>query len=227
MVVDVLEEDSYAESCTSRRERFADFSPGLAADLEPELAPELAPELDCPVLVTERLVLRPPHVEDVDAISYLANNLRVSGMLTRMPHPYTRDNAADFVERVRKGEMGNCIYAITQAETGIFMGCCGIHANKHGDGLEIGYWLGEPYWGHGFATEAAHSLIDLVFRATAIDRLHISCRVTNNGSRRVIHKCGFQFSNMGMSDTLAAGNVPVERYVLDRRTWIGLRSWQS
>jgi hypothetical protein len=32
---------------------------------------------------------------------------------------------------------------------------------------------------------------------------------------------------MGMSDTLAAGNVPVERYVLDRRTWIGLRSWQS
>ncbi len=82
--------------------------------------------LDCPILVTERLVLRPPHAEDVDAISYLANNARVSSMLARMPHPYTRENALDFVG-VRKGEMGNCIYAITQAETGIFMGCCGIH----------------------------------------------------------------------------------------------------
>ncbi|KAB2655469.1 GNAT family N-acetyltransferase [Brucella tritici] len=231
MVVEVLEEDCYDASSSERRDSYTDLSPGLkpglAASLADDLSPDLAYELDCPVLVTERLVLRPPHVEDVDAISYLANNARVSGMLARMPHPYTRENAVDFVERVRKGEMGNCIYAITQAETGIFMGCCGIHAHKHGEGLEIGYWLGEPYWGHGFATEAAHALIDLAFRATAIERLHVSCRASNGGSRRVIHKCGFQFSSMGMADSLAAGNVPVERYVLDRRTWIGLRSWQS
>lgn len=230
MVVEVLEEEC-SESCSRWESRFSDFSPGLdyALDREPgeERAEELANELDCPVLVTERLVLRPPHAEDVDAIAYLANNIRVSGMLSRMPHPYTRENAADFVVRVRKGEMGNCIYAISQAETGIFMGCCGIHAHKHGDGLEIGYWLGEPYWGHGYATEAAHALIDLVFRATPVERLHVSCRASNGGSRRVIHKCGFQFSGMGMADSLAAGNVPVERYVLDRRTWIGLRSWQS
>ncbi len=223
MVVEVLEEDCYDASSSERRGSYADLSPGL----EDAKAPDLAYELDCHVLVTERLVLRPPHVEDVDAISYLANNARVSSMLARMPHPYTRENAVDFVERVRKGEMGNCIYAITQAETGIFMGCCGIHPLDRGDGLEIGYWLGEPYWGHGFATEAAHALIDLAFRATAIERLRVSCHAINGGSRRVIHKCGFQFSSMGMADSLAAGNVPVERYVLDRRTWIGLRSWQS
>jgi RimJ/RimL family protein N-acetyltransferase len=214
MVVEVLEEEYY-ESCSEREASYADLSPGLAD------------QLDCPVLVTDRLVLRPPHTEDVDAISYLANNARVSTMLARMPHPYTRENAVDFVERVRKGEMGNGIYAITQAETGIFMGCCGIHPHSHGEGLEIGYWLGEPYWGHGFATDAAHALIDLAFRATPIERLHVSCHASNGGSRRVIHKCGFQFSSMGMADSLAAGNVPVERYVLDRRTWIGLRSWQS
>jgi len=205
MVVEVLEEDYY-ESCSEREASYADLSPGLAD------------QLNCPVLVTDRLVLRPPHVEDVDAISYLANNARVSTMLARMPHPYTRENAVDFVERVRKGEMGNCIYAITQAETGIFMGCCGIHPHSHSEGLEIG---------HGFATEAAHALIDLAFRATPIERLHVSCHASNGGSRKVIHKCGFQFSSMGMADSLAAGNVPVERYVLDRRTWIGLRSWQS
>ncbi|MUJ66241.1 GNAT family N-acetyltransferase [Brucella abortus] len=215
----VVEEESYEASCCKREADYADASPGLEK--------ELGYVLDCPILVTERLVLRPPHAEDVDAISYLANNARVSSMLARMPHPYTRENALDFVGRVRKGEMGNCIYAITQAETGIFMGCCGIHPYKHGEGLEIGYWLGEPYWGHGFATEAAHALIDLAFRATGIGRLHVSCRASNGGLRRVIHKCGFQFSGMGMADSLAAGNVPVEHYVLDRRTWIGLRSWQS
>ncbi len=121
MVVEVLEEEYY-ESCSEREASYADLSPGLAD------------QLDCPVLVTDRLVLRPPHTEDVDAISYLANNARVSTMLARMPHPYTRENAVDFVERVRKGEMGNCIYAITQAETGIFMGCCGIHPHSHGEG---------------------------------------------------------------------------------------------
>lgn len=188
---------------------------------------DLSPGLSTPVLLTDRLVLRQPHVEDVDAIAYLANNRRVADMLSRMPTPYTREHAMDFVSRVKTGEMGNCIYAITQAETGIFMGCCGIHPHKHGTGLEIGYWLGEPYWRHGFATEAAHALIDLAFRATPIHRLHASCRVANEASRHVIHKCGFQFSGMGMMDSLAAGNVPVENYVLDRRTWIGLRSWNS
>ncbi|EEW86131.1 conserved hypothetical protein [Brucella melitensis bv. 3 str. Ether] len=124
----------------------------------------------------------------------------------------------------RDGQLHLCDYA---SRDRLFMGCCGIHPYKHGEGLEIGYWLGEPYWGHGFATEAAHALIDLAFRATGIGRLHVSCRASNGGSRRVIHKCGFQFSGMGMADSLAAGNVPVEHYVLDRRTWIGLRSWQS
>lgn len=117
MVVEVLEEDCYDASSSERRDSYTDLSPGqavgLATSLADDLSPDLAYELDCPVLVTERLVLRPPHVEDVDAISYLANNARVSGMLARMPHPYTRENAVDFVERVRKGEMGNCIYAIT------------------------------------------------------------------------------------------------------------------
>lgn len=208
MVVEVLEEDCYESS-----------------RLDEVTAPERVYELDCPILVTERLVLRPPHLEDVDAIAYLANNPRVADMLARMPHPYTRENAVDFVERSRKGEMGNCIYAITQADNGLFMGCCGIH--PRGEDLEIGYWLGEPYWGNGYATEASDALIDLAFRATAIGRLHISCRVINARSRRVIHKSGFQFSSQGMGDSLSAGKVPVERYVLDRSTWIGLRSWQS
>ncbi|MGV2815236.1 GNAT family N-acetyltransferase [Phyllobacterium sp.] len=192
--------------------------------------------IDCPVLVTERLVLRAPHAEDVDAIARLADNPRVAEMLSRMPHPYTQDHAVDFVRRANAGEIGKCVYAITLAQSGTFIGCCGINYRRskdlrmsepRRDELEIGYWLGEPYWGKGYATETAHALVDLVFRATQVEKLHASCRVSNIGSRRVLYKSGFQYANTGMMDSLAAGNVPVERYMLDRRTWIGLRSWNA
>jgi RimJ/RimL family protein N-acetyltransferase len=190
--------------------------------------------IDCPVLVTERLVLRAPRNEDVDAIARLADNLHVAEMLSRMPHPYTKEHAVDFVRRANAGEIGKCVYAITLAQTGTFIGCCGINYRRNkdeygssGNELEIGYWLGEPHWGRGYATEAAHALVDLVFRATQVEKLHASCRVSNMASRRVIYKSGFQYANTGMMDSLVAGNVPVERYMLDRRTWIGLRSWTS
>jgi RimJ/RimL family protein N-acetyltransferase len=191
--------------------------------------------IDCPVLVTERLVLRAPRNEDVDAIARLADNLRVAEMLSRMPHPYTKEHAVDFVRRANAGEIGKCVYSITIAQTGTFIGCCGInyrrnnddHLNSGRDELEIGYWLGEPHWGKGYATEAAHALVDLVFRATQVEKLYASCRVSNIASRRVIYKSGFQYTNTGMMDSITAGNVPVERYMLDRRTWIGLRSWTS
>ena len=98
-------------------------------------------------------------------------------------------------------------------------------STRAADGLEIGYWIGEPYWRHGYATEAAHALVDLAFRATAIEALNVSCRVINSASRRVIHKCGFQYAGQGMMNSICAGQVPIERYRLDRKTWVSLRSW--
>jgi RimJ/RimL family protein N-acetyltransferase len=89
----------------------------------------------------------------------------------------------------------------------------------------MGYWIGEPHWKKGYATEAAHALVDLAFRVTGIEALHVSCRVINPASRRVIHKCGFQYAGQGMLNSIVAGQVPVERYRLDRRTWVSLRSW--
>jgi len=181
------------------------------------------PRIDCPVLVTERLVLRPPHEDDIPELAQLANNRRLAEMLGRMPHPYGETEARAFIETARNDEVPGRTYAISLAETGNFIGCAGLHARA--DGLELGYWIGEPYWGRGYATEAAHALVDLAFRATMIERLHVACRVINGASRRVIHKCGFQYSGQSMLDSLVAGRAPVERYSLDRRTWVSLRSW--
>lgn len=182
--------------------------------------------IDCPVLLTGRLVLRPPHTDDLPDLVQLANNQRIAEMLARMPHPYGETEGRAFLElaRSRKARAG-ALYAITLADNGAFIGCAGLEARD--DGLELGYWIGEPFWNRGYATEAAHALVDLAFRATDVAVVHASCRVLNTASRRVIHKCGFQYAGQGLLTSLAAGRVPVERHRLDRRTWAGLRSWTA
>ncbi len=182
---------------------------------------------DCPVLLSERLVLRAPHEEDIDALAHLANNANVATMVSRMPHPYTTADAADFVRRTKVGEIGKCVYAITKADNGAFLGCCGVEPTGDPNTVEIGYWLGEPYWNQGYTTEAAHALIDMVFRTREnVAQIDARCRVTNVASRRVVQKCGFQFQGSGLAASLALGStVPVEWYRLDRKTWISLRSW--
>ena len=184
---------------------------------------DVTTSIECPVLVTERLVLRPPHPDDIPELAQLANNRRVAEMLARMPSPYRMEDARAFVATCASRRAGGRAYALTLADSGAFVGCAGLDAME-GD-LELGYWIGQPHWGHGYATEAAHALVDLAFRATGTDRLLVSCRAVNPASRRVIHKCGFQYAGQGMMDSLAAGRVPVERYQLDRGTWISLRTW--
>jgi RimJ/RimL family protein N-acetyltransferase len=172
-------------------------------------------------------VLRAPHEEDIDALAHLANNANIATMVSRMPHPYTAKDAADFVRRTKDGEIGKCVYAITRGDNGAFLGCCALEPQQDGRTLELGYWLGQPYWNQGYATEAAHALIDMAFRTrNHVDYIDARCRVTNVASKRVIQKCGFQFQGTGMIDCLALGGmVAVEWFRLDRKTWISLRSW--
>jgi len=181
---------------------------------------------DCPILLSQRLVMRAPHEDDIDALAHLANNANIANMVARMPHPYTVADAADFVRRTRAGAIGKCVYAITKADNGAFLGCCGIEPHEDGRTVELGYWLGEPYWNEGYATEAAQTLIDMVFRTRDIEQIDARCRVMNIPSRRVIQKCGFQFQATGMVASLSVGGmVPVEWYRLDRKTWVSLKSW--
>lgn len=176
-----------------------------------------------PVLRTERLVLRRPVEGDVAALAALADNRAIAEMVARMPHPYGEAEARAFVAMAANPERPGVTYALTLAGTDILVGCAGLSATDRG--LELGYWIGQPYWNRGFATEAAHALVDLAFRATAIQVLHVACRVINPASRRVVHKCGFQYAGQGMIDSIVAGRVPVERYRLDRKAWASLRSW--
>ena len=189
---------------------------------------QTASSYDCPVLVTENLVLRAPHAEDIDAIAILADNPAIATMVSRIPHPYGRTDAETFVRTSAKRGNGNCVYAITEAETGKLLGCCSLETTEAGKALELGYWVGEPFWGHGIATEAVHALVDMAFRTREVSHIDASCRVINPASRRVLQKSGFQFQGSGMVNILAINaSAAVEWFRLDRKTWVSLISWSN
>ena len=107
---------------------------------------------------------------------------------------------------------------------GELIGCCGVDLRD--DGPEIGYWLGVPYWGRGYATEAVRALIDHAFDDLRHETLQAGARVSNPASRRVLEKCGFQWTGVGLSRIRAINSAaPADRFRLDRGLWASLKSW--
>ena len=136
---------------------------------------------------TPDLLLRAPRPGDVDAMQRLADNEKIYRVLARLPHPYEKEHAVDFINNLARTEQEHA-YAIVQG--GRFIGVIGLHL-KGDRAPELGYWLGEPHWGHGFATQAA---IAVVGAARAIDSnltLYSRALSSNLGSRRVLVKAGF------------------------------------
>ena len=174
-------------------------------------------------LETERLCLRTLQRADARAVARLANDRRIAENTASMPHPYTLADAEDFLRRVETSR-GEIAFAITLPD-GTLIGGCGLKRNRD-DATELGYWLGVPYWGQGYATEAARALIDHAFGDLGLDRLEADARVSNPASRRVLEKCGFQWSRVILRRVRAiASSAPVDRFRLDRGLWTSLKAW--
>ena len=122
----------------------------------------------------------------------------------------SQDDAIAFIDGFEDGRYEGCIYAITIADTGRLIGMGAVENRSRFGGLEIGYWMGKPYWGKGFATEAASALVDLAFRVTGTDMVLAACRTNNPASRKVLQKQGFQLYNylftMGSFKSLIRGD---------------------
>ncbi len=174
-----------------------------------------------PVLATARLELRAPRRSDGKAIATLANDRRIAANTARIPHPYAIEDAEQFIAAVNKRE-GEACFAVTL--DGTLIGVCSVDLRE--DGPELGYWLGVPYWGRGFATEAARALIDHAFGDLEHETLISGARVNNPASRRVLEKCGFQWTGVRLSRIRAINSAaPIDRFRLDRGLWASLKSW--
>jgi RimJ/RimL family protein N-acetyltransferase len=179
-------------------------------------------EASIPVLETKRLALRAARLEDAKAVAALANDRRIAENTARIPHPYKLADAEQFI--VGANKKGEAAYLITLRD-GTIIGACGLMFH-YDDTPEIGYWLGVPYWNMGYATEALHALIDYAFTDLAHDAVQAGARVTNPASRRVLEKCGFQWTGVGLYRINSIkSSAPIDRFRLERRIWSALKTW--
>jgi len=175
-----------------------------------------------PVLETKRLTLRAPCLEDAKAVAMLANDRRIAENTARIPHPYKLSDAESFIAAANANN-GEAAFLITLRDATI-IGACGV--TTLADQPELGYWLGVPYWGKGYATEALHALIDYAFTDLAHAALQAGARVTNPASRRVLEKCGFQWTGVGLYRIRAINSsAPIDRFRLERGIWSALKTW--
>jgi RimJ/RimL family protein N-acetyltransferase len=175
-----------------------------------------------PVLETKRLALRAPRLEDAKTVAALANDRRIAENTARIPHPYKVADAETFIGGANKNA-GDAVFLITLHGRAV-IGACGITAVD--DQTELGYWLGVAHWGKGYATEALHAVIDYAFADLEHTALSAGARVTNPASRRVLEKCGFQWTGVGLYRIRAINSsAPIDRFRLERGIWSAIKDW--
>lgn len=111
-------------------------------------------------------------------------------MTDAFPHPYTAANALSFIEYASKGKPIH-IFAIDVNGTAV--GSIGIHPQSDimKMNAELGYWLGEAYWGKGIVPAAVKQVVAFAFATYNINRIYARPFGTNLASQRVLEKCGF------------------------------------
>lgn len=186
-------------------------------------AVETLRESSIPVLKTSRLILRAPRLEDANPVAALANDRRIAENTARIPHPYKLADAKQWLAQGNKRD-GDALFMIT-LPNGTIIGACGVSVLD--DPLpELGYWLGTDFWGKGYATEAVRAVIDYAFEELMHDGLQAGARVTNPASRRVLEKCGFQWTGVGLYRIRALGSsAPIDRFRLERTIWASIKTW--
>lgn len=170
-----------------------------------------------PLLSSKRLLLRQPTHADIDSICVLANNWEVARWMGRLPFPYLRKDAVFFLEEVVPRE---ATWIIQNCESAEILGVAGLNPHETSGTLEFGYWLGEKYWGSGFATEASRAILGYAFGPASRTDVISGCFVGNIRSAHVLKKLGFHAMGTSTRSCMAhAKDLPHLDMALTREAW--------
>ncbi len=144
------------------------------------------------LVVNESIVLRDWESTDVRRLLMLANNEKISKyLMDSFPHPYTENDANHWINSCKK-EKTNLLLAIEYG--GEFVGGIGAHFKNdiHRYNAELGYWIGEPYWGKGIISDSIKFFTNYVFSSYKVNRIYADVFSTNPASAKVLEKNGFK-----------------------------------
>lgn len=144
-------------------------------------------------LQTQRLVLRPFTLDDASAVTAILRDAEVSRWMSATPWPYPDGAAEEYIrtqcsEAAEQQTLNRAIVC-----DGAYIGCVGLKRAPEHQRAYLGYYIGQRWWGRGFATEAVERIVQFAFEELACVRLDSSCCKNNIGSANVLRKVGFRY----------------------------------
>ncbi len=154
-----------------------------------------------------QIALRPFNLEDAERVAVLCNNKRIFDNLRDFfPHPYSLQDAVDFIKgcQARKPVLN---FAVTANQE--VAGAIGLipQTDVYTGTAEIGYWLGEPFWGQGIMTEAVRRMVSYGWETLQLRRIFTGVYDYNKASMRVLEKAGFHFEGICRKSVLKNGVI--------------------
>ncbi|MEP0752769.1 GNAT family N-acetyltransferase [Trichocoleus sp. Lan] len=199
--------------CWYKHYSFAVFGGSRSAESESEIQP--------PTIQTQRLTLRPFTLADAPDVQRFASAREIADT-TLIPHPYEDGMAQAWIKAHLAAfkEKKAITQAIALRETGELCGTVNLMINAKQNNAEMGYWIGKPYWGQGYCTEAAKALLQYGFEELKLHRIHASHFSRNPGSGRVMQKLGMQYEGC-LRQHLRKGETleDIEQYGILKSDW--------
>ena len=147
-------------------------------------------------LFTAQLVLRPMEDRDAKSMAALLSEWEVVKQASTVPHPYDERSALTWIARVRRRHLAGrqFAFAITRPGSDELIGSVALTVLPEPGGHigEVGYWLGRPFWGQGYGSEAVEALTDFGLNALSLSRIEAVVFKDNKSSCRVLDRCGYR-----------------------------------
>ena len=162
-----------------------------------------------------RLVLRAPRRSDAGPIGHYCSDPRLARMTASVPHPYPPGAAEAYLESIASGRVSEEVWVMdaSPADWSETVGLISFRPER----AEIGFWVGPPFWGTGFASEAVGALSDHLFRTRGLPRITAEVQADNDASLRVLEKAGFRRAGEKRLHSVArGGSVPGYALVRER-----------
>lgn len=184
-----------------------------------------------PIIETERLILRGAIPADADVwVTFIADpdfgRYVPRSKVTRTPQERAERMIGVYQQRWEPQPVSSMGWAVTRKADGQFIGLCGVEALEGTNDGELDYFLGKPYWGNGFATEAAGATIRFAFENTAWDRIVAAIVPANIASQRVLAHLGLiyekhvNYYEWTGADTIILDDPIVATYALPREQFV-------
>jgi RimJ/RimL family protein N-acetyltransferase len=165
----------------------------------------------------ERLRLRPVTLDDAAAMARLADDIDIARMTTSIPHPFHVADAEGFITRMAAADRGReALFGVELPSEGL-IGVVGLHPSDQA-WVEIGYWLGRPYWGHGYMTEAVQRVLIWAREGWGRSVVASGHFADNPASAAVLIKAGFLYTGERRSRFSLAREAEAETRMM---IWLG------